>query len=746
MVNEHETSNKKSIESKNLFFPVFANINDKCGGEADYSTEKDIAKVATKLRMGEEVIDNISDSIPTTTQYEDLINKESLSAALTLSTLLNRSRTSTAKENETHQSKTNEDGVHRYNETKKEKRVFSRQVSLISHTSEADTSSISSFRSSSPLLEKAVNKISHKKSLSRGRKSNTSINLSHKDQEYDDKSVSTIMSNTSSEPISKRHKLEDFSDARHVLKYPSTAISSITCADGDREDIPMNTVHPPFSLSQDSTSGIYHPSLIYSNMTTPSKSSPKNIQSTYITTSLPPLQPIQASNQTTSLHPQNTHTSPLPLHRFDPPHLHQPLSTPIQASSIDCDNQSIHHKVTPITQGVKTIANIEQLQSNENHYNSSSDCDKGDMNTKCISTACDAGMQSNESMLTKTSVSMKVRKDKSLGALCRNFLKEYSQLAARFPVEKEYVQNRCMGKPTKKAKRQKKNDQDDGTDDDKLLLSIDQAAKNLGVERRRIYDIINILEAIRVVSRKCKNTYFWHGLESLVTTFQELQEDAINVWREDAIKNGLLEDKDHLKIKEDDSTLAKSEGTTKSSTNDLESTVTPSLDQPSIMSSKIDLILMADASSSNSISGSGKKDCNKAKTTTSNKVGKQPSPVKERSLARLSQKFVQLFLVGNEVIEITDASDKIIGPTDEPKVTNTSNTNKEMKASISRNLKTRIRRLYDVANVLVSVGIIEKLNGGNNMSNAKGERPSFRWVYEITPKQLYESRKKDGHV
>jgi hypothetical protein len=58
------------------------------------------------------------------------------------------------------------------------------------------------------------------------------------------------------------------------------------------------------------------------------------------------------------------------------------------------------------------------------------------------------------------------RKDKSLGLLCDNFLREYGQ-------ESE--------------------------------VCLDQAAKRLGVERRRIYDIVNVLESVEVVSKKAKN-------------------------------------------------------------------------------------------------------------------------------------------------------------------------------------------------------------------------------------------------
>lgn len=83
------------------------------------------------------------------------------------------------------------------------------------------------------------------------------------------------------------------------------------------------------------------------------------------------------------------------------------------------------------------------------------------------------------------------RKEKSLGLLCHKFL-------ARYPDYPDPALN---------------ND-----------ICLDDVATELSVERRRIYDIMNVLESLHMVSRSAKNRYTWHGRTKLAQTLAILKQ------------------------------------------------------------------------------------------------------------------------------------------------------------------------------------------------------------------------------
>ncbi|KAM8894128.1 transcription factor E2F8 isoform 1-T2 [Spinachia spinachia] len=234
------------------------------------------------------------------------------------------------------------------------------------------------------------------------------------------------------------------------------------------------------------------------------------------------------------------------------------------------------------------------------------------------------------------------RKEKSLGLLCHKFL-------ARYPDHP----NPALG-----------ND-----------ICLDDVATELSVERRRIYDIMNVLESLHMVSRSAKNRYTWHGRTKLAQTLAILKQ----VGEEHRYGQQMLHIRQRLLNREFDFDVEEKEN---EEVLELES---PERGQKELFFVELPGVEF------------------KAASVNSRK---------DKSLRVMSQKFVMLFLVSDPRVVSLDVAAKIL-------------IGEEQGADSDKNkFKTKVRRLYDIANVLRSLKLIEKVH----VTETRGRKPAFEWV------------------
>ncbi|XP_054626979.1 transcription factor E2F8 [Dunckerocampus dactyliophorus] len=230
------------------------------------------------------------------------------------------------------------------------------------------------------------------------------------------------------------------------------------------------------------------------------------------------------------------------------------------------------------------------------------------------------------------------RKEKSLGLLCHKFL-------ARYPDFPDPTHN---------------ND-----------ICLDDVATELNVERRRIYDIMNVLESLHMVSRSAKNRYMWHGRTNLAQTLAVLQQ----VGEEQKYGQQMLQIRQRFLDTEFDFDSEEKEN----------KEVIDSVGQKELFFVELPGVEF------------------KAASVNSRK---------DKSLRVMSQKFVMLFLVSNPPVVSLDVAAKIL-------------IGEDPGADQDKNkFKTKVRRLYDIANVLRSLKLIEKVH----VKEERGRKPAFEWV------------------
>ena len=261
------------------------------------------------------------------------------------------------------------------------------------------------------------------------------------------------------------------------------------------------------------------------------------------------------------------------------------------------------------------------------------------------------------------------RKDKSLGSLCRKFLLLYSTLKQHY-------------------------------------ISLDIAAQNLKIERRRIYDVVNVLESVSVVSRRAKNCYRWIG-------FEQVKE------RLDEIRN------------KENFTLAP-----KNKNHQL-------LISPVVVSKSRGAVIEDQQEQQQAAPSTPTTDSSRDNEDEK----KQPGSLggrRAKSLGRLSRRFISLFLSYKPVLSLEEAATQILAI--------------DSVVVLPQNLRTKVRRLYDIANVrcnsclvspllnththtyiqvLSSMGLIVKCKTISQSSKSRHhQKPAFRWIGTVDPSYL----------
>jgi len=271
------------------------------------------------------------------------------------------------------------------------------------------------------------------------------------------------------------------------------------------------------------------------------------------------------------------------------------------------------------------------------------------------------------------------RKEKSLGLLCKRFLEIYP----------EYSSN--------------------GT-----TILLDDVVKLLSIGRRRVYDIVNVLESMEMMVRQAKNKYLWYGKSRLRITLTKLKALALRVYG----KNFCNVQSDYKLKKHRSSTASKNDRNPMSILTDPQSDASKSGDSDSATlpdTSHYQPIQPKPPASpqfeSDDLEDTDMEYVDDVTSSIMDYIISNESTKKEnsRSLGILCQKFIMLFMVAeNNVVTLDKAARILLNESDEGPA----------------KYKTKVRRLYDIANILTSIEFLEKTNSYENAS----KKAAYKWV------------------
>lgn len=203
------------------------------------------------------------------------------------------------------------------------------------------------------------------------------------------------------------------------------------------------------------------------------------------------------------------------------------------------------------------------------------------------------------------------------------------------------------------------------TSGETMELQLDDTARLLQTERRRIYDIVNVFEAVQIMSKVGKNVYQWHGRTYLVQSLAWLRQLALATGMDEGYRVAREQDIQMMIHNQENVNIEN---------------VSPA---PSMSPLTPTFSPMASPSPMNSPYNS-------------------PNDPNGTSMGINTQKFLMLFLVTPSPQTLTlDFAAKVIHGIHQ----------------VEKTRLTRIRRLYDIANILQSLGLIRKVQVGKLLIN-----------------------------